>query len=124
MLDLTAAGNRGLETLDSVQDAQNSLHVSHMQQDLAAMLTKLKKAEKAMRIVDKYFASNPEPRPAPQAPVLNKKVLVFPTRMRYQPTMSGARPITNTDTRILTASIFPSGNSFLYTKRLVCTVAW
>lgn len=112
MIDLVAAGTRGLETLQSLQDAQNTLHLAHNAADIIAIQTKLLKAANAMRIVNKYFASNPAPLKTIHTPATNNQTLSLQSDVAYQPTMS-IKIVQPFDTRVLTASIFPVGNSFL-----------
>jgi len=58
-IDLTSAGTRGLETLDSIYDLQNVLRILNFKQDIAALGKNLQASASSLQDIEKFVRTNP-----------------------------------------------------------------
>lgn len=132
MIDLTSAGDRSLEALDSLADFQFALRAAPVKADLFACLKNLKLSEKSLQVVDQYMRSPDHIKTLPiniWEPVKNNQSLQInlPPNMHSRSEQSLSNPvIKSTDSRIFQMSmpsiilVVPriktkaSGNNFIY----------
>ena len=127
-IDLTSAGNRALETLDSVSDFQNVEKLVNFKHDMIQFQNNLAIVDKAMRKVDAFIKSNPtieveaRPYPVSNTPGSENQLHLRPT-IQDVGTSTLSDPLAMnklklTDSRVLTSGLphflppmYRSGNS-------------
>ena len=131
MIDLTSAGNRAMDTLDSMSDMQMAMRVAPMKNDFSSFMKNIKLSGKAMQVVDNYLKSPSHLKSLPIRiwhPVKNGEKINFhvPGDNKALGTLSH-QLFKQTDSRVFRASmeesclsalagirIKKSGNDFLY----------
>ena len=58
-VDIIASGNRGLETLQSLNDARSLLNSAEFHQDLSRVIHKLQETQKALSLANDFLKANP-----------------------------------------------------------------
>jgi hypothetical protein len=80
MIDLVSAGERALDTLDSITDLQIALKSTALPADLSGFLHNMKLSEKSIQYIDSYFRSKQCVHELPlrvMAPVIDKQHIRF-----------------------------------------------
>lgn len=113
MIDLVSAGNRALDTLDSITDLQVALKSTAPRADLSGFLHNMKLSEKSIRDIDSYFRSKQSVDELPlrvMAPVIDKEHIRFNVSggdPKHHQTMSS--PVFKTqDTRLFQSKMMHS----------------
>ena len=130
MIDLTSAGNRSLDTLDSMTDLQMALKAAPMKNDFSEFMRNIKMSANAMKAVDDYMKSPDQYRTLPIRiwhPVVNGEDVKFHVPAYHKPCGTLSNQIFKpSDSRVFRASmeelslgavvgtqIKKSGNDFL-----------
>jgi len=108
MIDLTSAGNRAMDTLDSVSDMQMVMRAAPAQDDFSAFMQNIKLSTKAMQAVDEYLKNPEHLKSLPLQvwhPVTNGEAVKFNVPALLKPCGSLSNHVfRNSDTRIFRAS--------------------
>ena len=107
MIDLTSAGNRAIELLDSMGDFQNTIHSTPLDGELRQFLVNMKLAGKHLQTVNDYMQSKqPDNLPLPVwKPVIQDETIRFnlPSDPSHRGTLPDT-PMSVSDSRIFQSS--------------------
>lgn len=121
MIDLTSAGNRAVELLDSMGEFQNTIHSTPLDGELKQFLVSMKLAGQNLQAVNEYMQSKETDNlPLPVwKPVIQNEPIRFrlPSDSLHRGTLSDT-PMSVSDSRIFQSSfssvtpfVFPTVNS-------------